>query len=867
MTTLVRICPVCGAENPPEQLHCLVCTSLLVDVETEDRRQKTEDGRHAGASRPVTEPSSVISPLSSGQPLICADPDCGQANPPGTERCLYCDTPLTPAAAPPTPTPTEQHAFDLEPFMLDHIASPGWQRPVSRIRLPRELAARFEIVRELPVAGSEADLLVVVPKTPGEDAPEQGEQLLKLYRPGIRPDDGLLARLARAGEHVVRFFAHGVADGLSWELMEYCAGGNLRDALKGRLVDRETFRRIARELAAGVKEVHTLDILHRDLKPENVLVRSRAPLTLVLTDFGIASLNESTRLFTDTARTVKYAAPEALTGVLDAKADWWSVGMMLLEIAAGQHPFAGLSEQVINHHLATRPIEIGGVADADAARLCRGLLLRDPEQRWSAPEVERWLAGDPTLLMPVERGANPAATPYRLGEQTARNGEELAALLAASPENWRIGVGDFKRGMIQDWVRDELKDFNLSRHIADIMETHGEPPERGLLRFLLAAAPGLPPLWQGLAVSRETLTRAAHRAHGEKKTEKADEDGATKAREWLASILENDILGLFVAQGHREFEELAREWRRILQDIRRFWEETRKASEAFQGKKSGQGFANFDSLVYGRDDNFDFPPKRFWYPLVILALVWDAFLPALRRDVERAAQELIQDAPWFGRFVDARETRQRSAEVAAVLAASRMAHAARASAEQVRQKRLQQRAAWLQDIAALRARFAVTLHPFLEPLPKRLDAADIHALRAALTLFHGQVMEAAKPDFLEKEYVEFSRQANALAYQADQLEAALEAMDDAIMAGRFARDLVFGSFARTFALFVIFLFIVVMVIKFAPGTLFTVFCILAAAGVPLWLRARRRTAHRALTRQHNLFKRSCEKFLNDGTAT
>ncbi|MDR2636752.1 MAG: hypothetical protein LBB55_00255, partial [Zoogloeaceae bacterium] len=36
---LVRVCPVCDTENPPEQVHCLACASLLADVDFVPARQ------------------------------------------------------------------------------------------------------------------------------------------------------------------------------------------------------------------------------------------------------------------------------------------------------------------------------------------------------------------------------------------------------------------------------------------------------------------------------------------------------------------------------------------------------------------------------------------------------------------------------------------------------------------------------------------------------------------------------------------------------------------------------------------------------------------------------------------------------------
>ena len=117
--------------------------------------------------------------------------------------------------------------------------------------------------------------------------------------------------------------------------------------------------------------------------------------------------------------------------MLDAKSDWWSLGMIVLEAASGRHPFEGLNEQVMNHHLATRPIDVRGVYDDELRTLCRGLLLRDPKRRWGGDEVARWLAGDPTLAVSDDAdGVATVVRPYRFGKTEATSGAELALALA-----------------------------------------------------------------------------------------------------------------------------------------------------------------------------------------------------------------------------------------------------------------------------------------------------------------------------------------------------------------------------------------------------------------------------------------------------
>lgn len=773
MNRYIRICPVCDTENPPDRVHCSVCATLLAGVDFSLPREAP--GAGASASREAEVLPVPVAPSLVASPQRCPDPDCGQPNPPGTVRCLYCNTSLPQSAAPVLVEPLVARAaspsgFELAPPALDPVPGPSLapivSRPTLRTNLPGELAARYRVVDELQAAGSEADLLIVEPLAGGEAL------VAKLYRRGIQPDSALLARVSAAGSHVVRIIGHGVADGVAWELMEYCRAGSLRDVIRGGLLSRDTLYRLVQELAAGLMEIHAQRILHRDLKPENVLVRRREPLSLALTDFGIASLAEGTRHFTDGARTVKYAAPEALTGLIDAKADWWSVGMMLLEAASGRHPFEGLSEQVINHHLATRPVDITGVADEDLARLCRGLLLRDPSRRWGAPEVERWLAGDPTLALPVETGAA-TVRPYHVGEHEARSGEELALALAA---HWSEGVQDLKRGLIRDWLKEELHDFNLTRRLADIMEARGESDDRRLLRFLLAAAPRLPPVWQGRPAHREALLAAARQVQ-------AGGEAADEARRWLDSLFEDGVLALFARQGEEELEALDRAWRQGLEDLRRAWEQAREAYRSWRHRPravAGNDQArvvDFDAVVYGRDEGFQFPPRGDWHPVLLLALGHSGYLSALGQELEQAAAELAEDSPWFLPLV--RQAREGGAagRLTATLLAWRLIPVARAAAGAEQQQRAAALAARAAAIRDLRQELGRCLTPLLL-IPECPDEFARRDLRGAMARFQELANRIGSLDYAEENFIRLLRQVSALQRIGFNLDVCLDRLDE-----------------------------------------------------------------------------------------
>ena len=184
-----------------------------------------------------------------------------------------------------------------------------------RVLVPQTLQDRFHIQKQLPTLGAEADILLA------DDLQHQRRVVIKLYRQGIEPKSEVLAKIAEmAVEHVVQLYDHGQADGVWYEVMEYAQFGSLRDLIK-KTVPPELAKTILQELHAALNELHHHQIIHRDLKPENILVRELWPLDLMLTDFGIASVNVATQHLTSTSRTAKYAAPEAASGVLSAKAD------------------------------------------------------------------------------------------------------------------------------------------------------------------------------------------------------------------------------------------------------------------------------------------------------------------------------------------------------------------------------------------------------------------------------------------------------------------------------------------------------------------------------------------------------------------
>ncbi len=591
----VRICPTCATENAPEIMRCK-CGALLAGVDM----VQPAAAAVAEASRAMSPPVSV----GAGRTLPCPFEDCGQPNPADAATCVYCNR-----------------------LLADNTLTPPDQ-PKSLLNLPARLKASYRVVKPLPVAGAEAELLLVEPLVGGSSL------ILKLYRHGILPRKEVQERVAKAStRHRVEIMEAGIEEGYAYELMEFCPHGSLRDVLRGGPMQGGLLMETVRELTDALTAIHAVGILHRDLKPENILVRSLQPLNLVLTDFGIASVLDATQRFTGEARTLPYASPESLSGIIDRKADYWALGMILLEAALGKHPFDGLSEAVILHQLATRSIDLSELADRNLRKLIRGLLLRDPEKRWSDREISRWLAGDGSLEEPAEQSPGTGfVEPYRIAADLCTTPAQLAVALT---RNWAAGVTDMNNGQLLKWFRDVQKDQNLVRLLLELQHGQNVHVDVRLLKLILHLAPGIPPVWRGESIELPAILKQANLAL----------KGSAEALLWLDTLYQYRVLEAYAETGNAVIADLVERWSNACDRFNQAWTE-RLAFLKKRTVANPDEVANFDDIVYGKAGPQQ-PSLRSLHPR-LLAIAYDAaWSERLRKRLLAELSGLTAQCPWL----------------------------------------------------------------------------------------------------------------------------------------------------------------------------------------------------------------------------
>ena len=147
--------------------------------------------------------------------------------------------------------------------------------------------------------------------------------------------------------HIATLFDFEEADGDRFLVLEYLAGGTLKDRVEalsreGRQLPIEEVLDYARQTAEGLVHAHRRGIIHRDLKTNNLMLTEEGRLKI--TDFGIAKLSQfggSTAPGT-VIGTPRYMSPEQAEGrELDSRSDIFSLGVVLFELTTGRMPFEG----------------------------------------------------------------------------------------------------------------------------------------------------------------------------------------------------------------------------------------------------------------------------------------------------------------------------------------------------------------------------------------------------------------------------------------------------------------------------------------------------------------------------------------------
>jgi len=208
------------------------------------------------------------------------------------------------------------------------------------------------------------------------------------------------ARAASSLNHPNICTVHELGDcqGIRFITMEYVEGQTLSEIAARRFLSVSEIVEVAIQVADALDEAHYRGVIHRDIKPANLMMTARS-LVKVL-DFGIAKVRKPAGPGAGTTRTtltqegmilgtVAYMSPEQVLGRdVDGRADIFSLGAVLYELATGRLPFPGdTPTEAMDRILHAEPGAFDRPDDHlpnELERIVRRCLEKDPNRRYQS---------------------------------------------------------------------------------------------------------------------------------------------------------------------------------------------------------------------------------------------------------------------------------------------------------------------------------------------------------------------------------------------------------------------------------------------------------------------------------------------------
>ncbi|MCQ8835186.1 protein kinase domain-containing protein [Streptomyces malaysiensis] len=365
---------------------------------------------------------------------------------------------------------------------------------------------------------------------------DSGSHILKWYHRGHAPDRRVWERLRdRPRRHLTHFTetSDTGADGHPYDLApsygETDLAGYLRD--NPGPADPVLIHSVVRQMHEALTTLHELDIVHRDISPANIVLGSLDPAApdLALVDFAV-SAHEPAERYTRDERwvgTALYMSPQASLRhqLIHPPADWWSLGMIVAEMAGGRHPIRFTDNDFVREEISSRAPDLSLVTDHRLRLLCWGLLTRDPDHRWGTDEVAQWLVGGSPPAAPWEPGTAPGASdpagdpdiePFAFLDERYTRPRQLAR---AFSENWRParqllsrrrGRGEFTRWLRQFENAPDRDGEELTALLALLEPQHAAAPPREpkpatMVRLISWLGPTLDASYRGVPMDHAGL--------------------------------------------------------------------------------------------------------------------------------------------------------------------------------------------------------------------------------------------------------------------------------------------------------------------------------------------------------------------------
>jgi serine/threonine-protein kinase len=318
----------------------------------------------------------------------------------------------------------------------------------SRLSPGQVLDGKYEILDKLAEGGMgevyrarhrHLDEIRIIKVTKPEAAGEAGS--VRRFQ-----EEARLATLVRHPNVAALYDFSRQPDGSYYMVWEYIDGVTLQTWLREHgPLDPAHAIDVARQVLAGLAEIHAQGIVHRDLSPDNIMVRPvDGRLRAKIIDLGIAKRVAAESLqMTGTGLflgKLKYCSPEQAGALpagqtLDARTDIYSLGVVLYEMLAGRAPFESATpEGYIGKHLHTPPppLDVSALPPAlgpPLATIVGRTLEKARDRRYrTARDLDSALAA----LEPAATGVATVAMDETSSRDNGASGRRVVAVLIAA---------------------------------------------------------------------------------------------------------------------------------------------------------------------------------------------------------------------------------------------------------------------------------------------------------------------------------------------------------------------------------------------------------------------------------------------------